>query len=140
MSLPDQYDTMAGRLGNKLSGGQKQRIAIARAIFRNPKILLFDEASSALDSNSEKLVQENIDELSKEITTITVAHRLSTIKKADCIFVLKEGKIIEFGTHEELMHKGESLQMKRSMDHLNRIEAGDFGHYYSLVKLGEIED
>ncbi|OLY77817.1 Multidrug resistance protein 1 [Smittium mucronatum] len=102
-SLPNNYDTMVGEKGAQLSGGQKQRIAIARAIIRNPKILILDEATSALDSHSENLVQEAIDNCSQKCTVIAVSHRLSTIKEFDNIYVLSHGSIIENGTHKNLI-------------------------------------
>uniref|UniRef100_A0ACD5VYG5 Uncharacterized protein n=1 Tax=Avena sativa TaxID=4498 RepID=A0ACD5VYG5_AVESA len=102
-SLPQGYDTMVGEKGVQLSGGQKQRVAIARAIIKDPKILLLDEATSALDAESERIVQDALDRVMVSRTTIVVAHRLSTIKGADMIAVLKEGKIAEKGKHEALM-------------------------------------
>ncbi|CAD6230187.1 unnamed protein product [Miscanthus lutarioriparius] len=102
-SLPEGYDTVVGEKGIQLSGGQKQRVAIARAIIKDPKILLLDEATSALDAESERIVQDALDRVMVSRTTIVVAHRLSTIKGADMIAVLKEGKVVQKGRHEALM-------------------------------------
>ena len=107
MKMPNQYNTIIGEKGFKLSGGEKQRLAIARSIFKNPPILIFDEATSQLDSESEKLVQQAIDRLMKGRTVFVVAHRLSTINHADKIIVIENGKIVDMGRHEELIgHKG----------------------------------
>ena len=112
-SLPDGLDTVVGEHGGKLSGGQRQRVSIARALMRNPKVIVLDEATSALDSISEKLIQEALNNLTKDRTTFIVAHRLSTIKGADRIAVIADGHCVEYGTYEELMAlKGEFYQMK----------------------------
>ena len=103
--LPDGFDTYVGERGVKLSGGQKQRISIARVFLKNPKILILDEATSALDNESEFLVQQSLELLSKGRTTITVAHRLTTIKNADKILVITKDGIAESGTHQELTDK-----------------------------------
>lgn len=102
-SFPDGLDTIVGERGIKLSGGQRQRIAIARAILKNPKILILDEATSSLDAESEKLVQDALDLLMENRTSIIIAHRLATIREVDCIYVIDKGKIIEKGTHSELI-------------------------------------
>ena len=105
MSLPDGYDTQIGERGIKLSGGQKQRLSIARVFLKNPSVLILDEATSALDNTTEALIQHSLFELCKGRTTLIVAHRLSTIRSADKIFVIDRGVIKEEGTHDELMEK-----------------------------------
>src|SRR6266704_1387381 len=105
-SLPEGYHTAVGERGLKLSGGEKQRVAIARAILKNPRILIFDEATSALDSKCEKLIQAELEEISANHTTLTIAHRLSTIVSANQILVLEHGRLVERGTHAELLPRG----------------------------------
>ncbi|MCD8370734.1 MAG: ABC transporter ATP-binding protein/permease [Clostridiales bacterium] len=114
-SLPDGYDTRVGERGARLSGGQKQRISIARVFLKNPPILVLDEATSALDNESERFIQQSLEELAKDRTTITIAHRLSTIRNADEIIVITEDGIAERGTHESLLAQG-----------------GVYAHYYNL--------
>ena len=115
MGLPDGYETFVGERGTRLSGGKKQRISIARVFLKNPSILILDEATSALDNESEKFIQQSLEELAKDRTTITIAHRLSTIRNADEILVVAENGIAERGTHDELLAKG-----------------GIYAHYYEM--------
>ncbi len=105
-SLPDKYDTRVGERGLKLSGGEKQRVAIARALLKNPPILIFDEATSALDSKSEKAIQAELERIAVGRTTLVIAHRLSTVMNADEILVLDQGRIVERGTHRNLLERG----------------------------------
>jgi subfamily B ATP-binding cassette protein MsbA len=116
MASENGYDTVIGERGSKLSGGQRQRISIARAVLKNPPILILDEATSALDTESEKLVQQALTSLMQNRTSIVIAHRLSTIKHADQIIVIQDGKIVERGTHNELM-ENEGMYRK-----LNRMQ------------------
>ncbi len=117
--FPEGYDAMVGPRGVKLSGGQRQRIAIARAVLADPKILLLDEATSALDSESERLVQEALDELMKGRTSLIIAHRLGTVKSADKILVLKDGKVVEAGSHSDLMAKDGTYRLLAETQLLN---------------------
>ncbi|MCX6793101.1 MAG: ABC transporter ATP-binding protein [Candidatus Falkowbacteria bacterium] len=119
--LPLKYETLVGERGIKLSGGERQRVAIARAILKNAPVLILDEATSSLDSHSELLIQDALDELMKNKTTIVIAHRLSTIRKMDRIIVLDEGSITEEGTHEDLLKKDKGLYR-----HLWELQAGGF--------------
>ena len=105
MGLPDKYDTIVGERGALLSGGEKQRVSIARAILRDPRILILDEATSSLDTESERLVQDALEKLVKNRTTFIIAHRLSTVQIADRILVFDKGKIIEEGSHKQLLAK-----------------------------------
>jgi ATP-binding cassette subfamily B protein len=105
-TLPQGYDTFLGERGLRLSGGQRQRIAIARAMLKNPPLLLLDEATSALDAESERMVQAALDSAMRNRTTLVIAHRLATVQKADLIVVLDHGRLVEQGTHAQLVARG----------------------------------
>ncbi|KAH8668493.1 ABC multidrug transporter SitT [Xylariales sp. PMI_506] len=111
MALPDDYDTQCGPGGGQLSGGQKQRLAIARALVRKPRLLLLDESTSALDAESERLLQEGLERATKGVTVVAIAHRLNTIRRADVIFLVENGKIVDKGSHEELLKRSESYRV-----------------------------
>ena len=119
MSLPNKYDTIIGEGGVNLSGGQKQRLSIARTLAKKSKVVLFDEATSALDNNSQEFVKESIDNLVKDHTLIIVAHRLSTIIDSDIIYVVDKGKVIDSGTHEELLNKSKIYKKLYETESLN---------------------
>ena len=116
--LPQGYDTIVGERGQKLSGGQQQRIAIARAILKNPPILILDEATSAVDNETEAAIQRSLEKITKNRTTIAIAHRLSTVRNADCIYVMEQGKLVEQGRHEQL------LEQKGIYASLWRVQSG----------------
>jgi subfamily B ATP-binding cassette protein MsbA len=119
IEMEDGYRTSVGEDGSKLSGGQRQRLSIARAVLANPPILILDEATSALDSHSERLVQEAITKLMENRTSLVIAHRLSTIQYADEILVIDKGKIVERGTHDELIVNAGVYKSLRSMQNIH---------------------
>jgi len=122
---PDGYETLVGESGKSLSAGERQRVAIARAVLHNPRILILDEATSQVDVETESQIQEAITRLVRGRTTIAIAHRLSTLKNADRLVVLKEGKIVEMGTHDELLSKeeGEFYQLVKKYQDVSHIRA-----------------
>jgi ATP-binding cassette subfamily B protein len=113
--LPEKWETKVGERGLKLSGGEKQRVAIARCLLKNPPIVLLDEATSALDTETERSVQAALANLGKDRTTVVIAHRLSTVRHAECIVVMDRGVVLEAGTHEELLRNESSLGTYRGM-------------------------
>ncbi|MEH1886610.1 ABC transporter ATP-binding protein [Nostoc sp.] len=132
--LPQGFDTLIGDRGVMLSGGQRQRLAIARALLQNPEILILDEATSALDTVSERLVQAALDDLSRDRTTLVIAHRLSTVQKANQIAVLDQGQVVEVGTHDELLQKGGYYSRLYSMQFAERPETVT-KHNQSLLRI-----
>src|SRR5262249_16633008 len=118
LELPEGYDTIVGERGSSLSGGQKQRIAIARSLLTDPRILIFDEATSALDYESERLIQNNMAEITKGRTVVIIAHRLSTLRYTNRIITIERGRVVEDGTHEDLLRSGGRYAA------LHRVQAG----------------
>ena len=126
LELPEGYDTIVGERGSSLSGGQKQRIAIARALLNNPRILIFDEATAALDYESERIIQTNMEQIAKGRTVLIIAHRLSTLRHTDRIITIERGRLIEDGTHEDLLRQGgRYAALHRLQAGIREIAAGD---------------
>jgi subfamily B ATP-binding cassette protein MsbA len=125
--LPQGYETRVGELGVRLSGGERQRIAIARALLKNAPILILDEATSSLDSESERLVQEALERLMENRTTVVIAHRLSTVRRADRIIVIVDGRIAEQGTHDQLLAQGGEYSRLHELQFLSSAELGADG-------------
>ncbi|MFY9424921.1 MAG: ATP-binding cassette domain-containing protein, partial [Bacillota bacterium] len=124
MRFPDGYDTLVGERGQRLSGGERQRIAIARALLHDPRILILDEATSSVDTETEQQIQEALARLVKNRTTIAIAHRLSTLRNADRIMVIDKGRRAELGTHEELLRaKGIYYRLVMEQRKLSRVQA-----------------
>jgi ABC-type multidrug transport system fused ATPase/permease subunit len=111
IAMPNGYDSDCGPNGDRLSGGQKQRLAIARALVRKPQILLLDESTSALDAESERLLQDGLEKATRHMTVVAIAHRLYTIRKADVIFLIEEGRCVDQGTHAQLVQRSESYRV-----------------------------
>ncbi|KAJ3405361.1 Homocysteine S-methyltransferase 1 [Chytriomyces hyalinus] len=143
LAFPDGYETKVGERGLRLSGGEKQRVAIARTLLKDPKIILLDEATSALDNTTEALIQRSLTELTSRRTTLVIAHRLSTIVDADCILVMKDGKIVEKGTHVDLLAAGEKRASLSGSDGKFKVgeteEMGWIGTYYQMW-MRQLED
>jgi ATP-binding cassette subfamily B protein len=121
MSLPDGYHTLVGDRGHRLSGGERQRVALARAVLKNPRILILDEATSSLDPANEALIQASLETLLRGRTSIVIAHRMSTVRRADLILVMDRGTIVERGTHADLVAHG-GLYARLCQEPLNLLE------------------
>lgn len=121
--LPEGYDTLLEERGANLSGGQRQRLAIARALATNPRILIFDEATSALDYESERLIQMNMRQIVRGRTVILITHRLATVRQADCIIGMREGRVVEAGTHDELVRRPDGLYARLWALQNDRVDA-----------------